>query len=183
MTRRGQEKLEGLHKRYQHGHWYVTAGCKYAENETETNCTLASPQNAEQSPQRSLLAAHLGTVLRLAHECPFNDVRDHFRHLLESLPAEVAVPRRVWSGPSRFMPAFTPVPMGDAPGREREAELYREMFFHDGRCSHMVQLMMCFPEYLEAFIRTLHFVMRCDGPLPLAWRTYVAIMVCSALCG
>lgn len=78
------------------------------------------------------------------------------------------------------MPGFTAVSMADAPGREREAELYREMFFHDGRCSHMVQLMMCFPDFLEAFIRTLHFVMRCDGPLPLAWRAYVAIMVCTA---
>lgn len=53
------------------------------------------------------------------------------------------------------------------------------MFFHDGRCSNMVQLMMAFPDYLESFVRTLHYVMRCDGPLPPSWRAYIAIMVCT----
>lgn len=67
--------------------------------------------------------------------------------------------------------------MDDTSECEREVELYKEMFFHDGRCSHMVQLIMCFPDFLESFIRTLHLIMRCDGPLPLTWRSYVAIMV------
>lgn len=91
---------------------------------------------------------------------------------------KVRVPRRIYSGLSTYMPNFTPAAMDEIEGHERETELYREMFFHDGRCSHMVQLMMCFPEYLESFVRTLHFVMRCDGPLPLSWRSYIGIMVC-----
>lgn len=43
-------------------------------------------QNAEQPTQRALLAAHLPTVLRLAWQCPFHDLKDDFAQLLETLP-------------------------------------------------------------------------------------------------
>lgn len=41
--------------------------------------------NGAQSPQRELLAAHLPSVLRLALQCPFDDVREAFERLLKDL--------------------------------------------------------------------------------------------------
>ena len=37
--------------------------------------------------------------------------------------------------------------------------------------------MCAHPEYLAAFTRTQHFIMRGDGPLPFDMRHYIAIMV------
>ena len=54
-----------------------------------------------------------------------------------------------------------------------------EVFVSTGRVSHLVQLLAWHPKYLHVFQRVMSFVMRGDGPLPVAWRHYLAIMAAS----
>lgn len=39
------------------------------------------------------------------------------------------------------------------------------------------QQMASHPQYLESFLRTQHYILHMDGPLPLQYRHYIAIMV------
>lgn len=39
------------------------------------------------------------------------------------------------------------------------------------------QQMASHPQYLESFLRTQHYILHMDGPLPLEYRHYIAIMV------
>ena len=55
--------------------------------------------------------------------------------------------------------------------------MFVDAFLNDCRVSHMVQLMGYHPSYLDQFVKTHHFVMRGDGPLPLHWRNFIATMV------
>eukprot|EP00061_Rhincodon_typus_P016600 g44905.t1 len=41
----------------------------------------------------------------------------------------------------------------------------------------VVQLMGCHPQYLESFLKTQHYLLHMDGPLPFHYRHYIAIMV------
>lgn len=41
----------------------------------------------------------------------------------------------------------------------------------------MSQQMASHPQYLESFLRTQHYILHMDGPLPLPYRHYIAIMV------
>ncbi|XP_062917115.1 sestrin-3-like [Mobula hypostoma] len=40
----------------------------------------------------------------------------------------------------------------------------------------VVQLMGCHPQYLESFLKTQHYLLHMDGPLPFHYRHYIAIM-------
>lgn len=50
-------------------------------------------------------------------------------------------------------------------------------FLQNNRLEHIHQVMGYHPAYLEAFLKTQHYLMREDGPLPFAHRQYIAIMV------
>jgi len=52
-----------------------------------------------------------------------------------------------------------------------------EAFLSSGRIDHAIQLMAYHEDYLEVFLRTHHFLLRGDGPLPFTYRHYIAIMV------
>uniref|UniRef100_A0A8C9RNR8 Si:zfos-80g12.1 n=1 Tax=Scleropages formosus TaxID=113540 RepID=A0A8C9RNR8_SCLFO len=45
-----------------------------------------------------------------------------------------------------------------------------------GRLDAVSQQMSFHPQYLESFLRTQHYVLHMDGPLPLPYRHYIAIM-------
>jgi sestrin len=57
-----------------------------------------------------------------------------------------------------------------------DARLLSEAFLSSGRIDHTIQLMAYHPDYLEIFLRTHHFLLRGDGPLPYHHRNYIAIM-------
>ncbi|MFT7800293.1 hypothetical protein Z043-117323 [Arapaima gigas] len=46
------------------------------------------------------------------------------------------------------------------------------------RCGldHLTQVMGLHPHYLQAFLRSQFYLLQVDGPLPLHWRHYIAIM-------
>eukprot|EP01136_Pigoraptor_vietnamica_P034938 Opistho-1_new@99481 len=134
----------------------------------------AIDEAAAELRRAELLKAHLPTVLRLSVECPFRDIRKAFKALLAELKAAgVSVPRRRFLGPSRFIPKGKLVPRSD------NSTHFVETFLHDGRVSHMIRIMAYHPSFLGDFLETHHFVMRGDGPIPLDWRNYIAIMAAS----
>ncbi|XP_057206083.1 sestrin-3 [Triplophysa rosa] len=45
-----------------------------------------------------------------------------------------------------------------------------------GRLDTVSQQMASHPQYLESFLRTQHYILYMDGPLPLPYRHYIAIM-------
>lgn len=46
-----------------------------------------------------------------------------------------------------------------------------------GRVDNLTQVMGLHPHYLQAFLRCHYYLLRMDGPLPLHYRHYIAIMV------
>ncbi|KPP64344.1 hypothetical protein Z043_117323 [Scleropages formosus] len=45
-----------------------------------------------------------------------------------------------------------------------------------GGLDHLTQVMGLHPHYLQAFLRSQFYLLQVDGPLPLHWRHYIAIM-------
>eukprot|EP00117_Sycon_ciliatum_P036456 scpid62709/ scgid1281/ Sestrin-1 len=130
----------------------------------------------EEEQAEKLLQAHLPTILRLSHECPFEDVQDQFSMFLHDIQKErvAKLPRLVRLGPSAFIQPAEVAPLSSAGDGVRG--LFVDAFLNDCRVSHMVRLMGDHPAYLNHFVKTHHFMMRGDGPLPLHWRNYIGTM-------
>ncbi|KOX72046.1 Sestrin like protein [Melipona quadrifasciata] len=58
--------------------------------------------------------------------------------------------------------------------------LLMDAFLQNNRLDHVSRVMASHPSYLEHFLRTQHFILRGDGPLPYDYRHLIAIM--SAVC-
>ncbi|XP_064629105.1 sestrin-1-like isoform X2 [Lineus longissimus] len=59
---------------------------------------------------------------------------------------------------------------------EETQSLFVDAFLQNNRLEHMVQVMGYHPEYLDCFLRTQHYMLRGDGPLPYEYRHYIAIL-------
>lgn len=57
--------------------------------------------------------------------------------------------------------------------------LLMDVFVQNNRLDHVSRVMSSHPSYLEHFLRTQHFILRGDGPLPYDYRHLIAIMVSS----
>lgn len=55
--------------------------------------------------------------------------------------------------------------------------LLMDAFVQNNRLDHVSRVMSSHPSYLEHFLRTQHFILRGDGPLPYDYRHLIAIMV------
>eukprot|EP01135_Chromosphaera_perkinsii_P006129 Nk52_evm1s413 gene=Nk52_evmTU1s413 len=98
---------------------------------------------------------------------------------------EELIPHAVFPGPSIFISNSSLVPIDTTD--EQRSRILVDVFQHDCRTSHMTRMFLFAPSYFKAFIRTFHFLMRCDGPLPLHIRYYIGIMAssrhrCKPLC-
>ncbi|KAK0085414.1 hypothetical protein PV325_005262 [Microctonus aethiopoides] len=51
-----------------------------------------------------------------------------------------------------------------------------DAFLQNNRLDHVSRVMSSHPSYLEHFLRTQHFILRGDGPLPYDYRHLIAIM-------
>ena len=59
--------------------------------------------------------------------------------------------------------------------------LYKDIYkFWFGRITNMDRVLMWYPEYLRKITRVMHHVMQAEGPLPLDWRYFLAIIVTPA---
>ncbi|XP_068445224.1 sestrin-3 isoform X1 [Clinocottus analis] len=59
---------------------------------------------------------------------------------------------------------------------ERVSLLFMKALVSRGSVDTVSQQMASHPQYLESFLRTQHYILHMDGPLPLPYRHYIAIM-------
>ncbi|XP_068181012.1 sestrin-3 [Antennarius striatus] len=60
--------------------------------------------------------------------------------------------------------------------KERVSLLFMKALVSTGSVDAVSQQMASHPQYLESFMRTQHYILHMDGPLPLPYRHYIAIM-------
>ncbi|TNM99176.1 sestrin-3 [Takifugu flavidus] len=60
--------------------------------------------------------------------------------------------------------------------KERVSLLFTKALVSTGSVDAVSQQMASHPQYLESFLRTQHYILHMDGPLPLPYRHYIAIM-------
>uniref|UniRef100_A0A8C6K919 Sestrin 4 n=1 Tax=Nothobranchius furzeri TaxID=105023 RepID=A0A8C6K919_NOTFU len=60
--------------------------------------------------------------------------------------------------------------------KERVSLLFMKALVSRGSVDAVSQQMASHPQYLESFLRTQHYILYMDGPLPLPYRHYIAIM-------
>lgn len=67
--------------------------------------------------------------------------------------------------------------------KDRVSLLVMKALVSRGSVDAVSQQMATHPQYLESFLRTQHYILHMDGPLPLPYRHYIAIMVSDLLSG
>lgn len=67
-----------------------------------------------------------------------------------------------------------------ANGLDERTNLLVEEYSTSGRLDNITQVMSIHTQYLESFLRSQFYMLRMDGPLPLPYRHYIAIMVCTS---
>lgn len=60
--------------------------------------------------------------------------------------------------------------------KERASLLYMKALASRGSVDAVWQQMTSHPRYMESFLRTQHYILTMDGPLPLPYRHYITIM-------
>ncbi|RMC07404.1 hypothetical protein DUI87_16869 [Hirundo rustica rustica] len=63
-----------------------------------------------------------------------------------------------------------------ANGLDERTNLLVEEYSTSGRLDNITQVMSIHTQYLESFLRSQFYMLRMDGPLPLPYRHYIAIM-------
>lgn len=59
----------------------------------------------------------------------------------------------------------------------RTQTIFEDAFVALGRLDNISVVMGFHPHYLTSFLRTQHYLLQMDGPLPLHYRHYIGIMV------
>lgn len=118
------------------------------------------------------LLAHL---LMLSKRCPFKDVRMKSEFILKSVQElGIRIPRPLGHGPSRFIPEKEILQVGSEDAQMHA--LFADSFTALGRLDNITLVMVFHPQYLESFLKTQHYLLQMDGPLPLHHRHYIGIM-------
>lgn len=115
----------------------------------------------------------------------------------------VRIPRPLGNGPSRFIPEkevghnlfplnhiyiclvtysvpnynFFPQILKISKVDTRTQTIFEDAFVTLGRLDNISVVMGFHPHYLTSFLRTQHYLLQMDGPLPLHYRHYIGIMV------
>ncbi|XP_064145619.1 sestrin-1 isoform X3 [Loxodonta africana] len=128
--------------------------------------------NAVSSDGLNKLLAHL---LMLSKRCPFKDVREKSEFILKSVQElGIRIPRPLGHGPSRFIPEKEILQVGSEDAQMHA--LFADSFAALGRLDNITLVMVFHPQYLESFLKTQHYLLQMDGPLPLHYRHYIGIM-------
>uniref|UniRef100_A0A7S4JJV8 Uncharacterized protein n=1 Tax=Paramoeba aestuarina TaxID=180227 RepID=A0A7S4JJV8_9EUKA len=118
-----------------------------------------------------ILKQYSGLLNRFANETPCLEIRKQFRGLLATLSQKHNIPVTGTKGTSKFLAG---VPTLDA---EKEKQAIRwDIFRSTGRFCHLDQILIWHPSYLQAWTRTSTALMRMSGPLPVSWRSYIALL-------
>ncbi|KAJ6660288.1 hypothetical protein lerEdw1_017988 [Lerista edwardsae] len=86
----------------------------------------------------------------------------------------IRIPRPLGQGPSRFIPEMEIIQVGSE--ETQMHTLFAESFTTLGRLDNITLVMVFHPQYLENFLKTQHYLLQMDGPLPLHYRHYIGIM-------
>ncbi|XP_047413849.1 sestrin-1 isoform X3 [Sciurus carolinensis] len=130
------------------------------------------PLNAVSLDGLNKLLAHL---LMLSKRCPFKDVREKSEFILKSVQElGIRIPRPLGHGPSRFIPEKEILQVGSEDAQMHA--LFADSFAALGRLDNITLVMVFHPQYLESFLKTQHYLLQMDGPLPLHYRHYIGIM-------
>ncbi|XP_048349044.1 sestrin-1 isoform X2 [Sphaerodactylus townsendi] len=117
----------------------------------------------------------LARLLMLSKRCPFQDVREKSEAILRSVQElGVRIPRPLGPGPSRFIPEMEILQVSTEDTQMHT--LFAESFTTLGRLDNITLVMVFHPQYLESFLKTQHYLLQMDGPLPLHYRHYLGIM-------
>ncbi|XP_069582342.1 sestrin-1 isoform X1 [Ranitomeya imitator] len=84
----------------------------------------------------------------------------------------VRIPRPAGQGPSRFIPEEEILQVG----MEDENMVLADAFADMGRLDNVALVMVFHPQYLESFLKTQHYLLQMDGPLPACYQHYIGIM-------
>ncbi|XP_077875650.1 sestrin-1 isoform X3 [Ictidomys tridecemlineatus] len=140
--------------------------------ETPYRSSEAGLLNAVSLDGLNKLLAHL---LMLSKRCPFKDVREKSEFILKSVQElGIKIPRPLGHGPSRFIPEKEILQVGSEDTQMHA--LFADSFAALGRLDNITLVMVFHPQYLESFLKTQHYLLQMDGPLPLHYRHYIGIM-------
>ncbi|XP_029889559.1 sestrin-1 isoform X2 [Aquila chrysaetos chrysaetos] len=124
---------------------------------------------------RDGLSEVLARLLMLSKRCPFPDVREKSEEILgEVQELGIRIPRPLGHGPSRFIPEKETIQVGNEDTMMHA--LFADTFATLGRLDNVTLVMVFHPQYLESFLKTQHYLLQMDGPLPLHYRHYIGIM-------
>uniref|UniRef100_A0A8C5QWS1 Sestrin 1 n=1 Tax=Leptobrachium leishanense TaxID=445787 RepID=A0A8C5QWS1_9ANUR len=84
------------------------------------------------------------------------------------------VPQPLRPGPSRFIPQEEILRVGNEDANMHS--VLAEAFADLGRLDNITLLMVFHPQYLESFLKTQHYLLQMDGPLPASHQHYIGIM-------
>ncbi|XP_059838964.1 sestrin-1 isoform X1 [Hypanus sabinus] len=121
------------------------------------------------------LNEYLVRLLVLSRRCPFGDVRAKCAAILQTVQEMgMRIPRPLTQGPSEFISEKEILQLGREDAETRV--LLIEAFATLGCLDNITLLMGFHPQYLDSFLKTQHYLMQVDGPLPYDYRHYIAIM-------
>ncbi|XP_076189486.1 sestrin-1 isoform X1 [Aptenodytes patagonicus] len=124
---------------------------------------------------RDGLSEVLARLLMLSKRCPFPDVREKSEAILSEVQElGIRIPRPLGHGPSRFIPEKETIQVGNEDAMMHA--LFADSFATLGRLDNVTLVMVFHPQYLESFLKTQHYLLQMDGPLPLHYRHYIGIM-------
>ena len=135
-------------------------------------------------------------ISRFAYECPFEDVSSAFMKLIEDLDSIYGIKciQKVdknhnggllrcisyFFSPTSLKPIYKLASLSDSYKDTRTTKEYFKIIFVDnGIIPHLSQVLFSHPSYAEIYYKTFNFVMKSNGPLPLDWRSYIAIIAAS----
>ncbi|XP_074982733.1 sestrin-1 isoform X4 [Caretta caretta] len=117
----------------------------------------------------------LARLLMLSKRCPFRDVREKSESVLKNVQElGIRIPRPLGHGPSRFIPEKEILQVGNEDAQMHT--LFADSFATLGRLDNITLVMVFHPQYLGSFLKTQHYLLQMDGPLPLHYRHYIGIM-------
>lgn len=117
----------------------------------------------------------LPLINHYAHEAPFRDIRDKFSELLSFLKElDLVVGRLGPMQPSAFVSELEMVSV-DTSDREAQ-ELLQGLFLTTGRISNVARVMLWHSSFARVYYSTYTTLLKGEGPLPLTWRSYIAML-------
>ncbi|OQR91395.1 sestrin-like protein [Achlya hypogyna] len=154
----------------------------------QRSATMEKLREEAMAMEPTVLEAHLPTMCRLAREAPLQDIRAGCRALLNDIREQRGLQYKVKCTPengdeptdkdsdvSSFFRKSEVIGIVDNNDEELQA-IFTRSFLQGGRVSHLTRMLAWHMPYLKLYRASITSIMLNDGPLPLEWRNYIALM-------